>query len=162
MIFFRYLSAQSLLGYFDRLGVLDTDRSLEYLGVVGKEEMLELSTISGALNDHIAHLLSYEKYSVYAGITALLCDEISIAQNTVANLSLERDRFTQEMQVCIILTHADLIIPILAENEQPAAELLPNDDFAHYRICTPKSMRCQSKSMASTTSMTLNFNRNCW
>lgn len=75
---------------------------LEYLGIVGEEEMLDLTTISGALNDHIANLLSYDKYNVYAGITALLCDEISMAQNTVANLSLEKEQFAQEMQVCAV------------------------------------------------------------
>ncbi len=33
---------------------------------------------------------------------ALLCDEISMAQNTVANLSLEKEQFAQEMQVCAV------------------------------------------------------------
>ena len=78
----------------DRLGEM-----LEYLGIVGAEEMLDLTMISGALNDHIMHLLSYDKCNIYAGITALLCDEISMAQNTVANLSLEKEQFAHEMQV---------------------------------------------------------------
>ena len=99
---FRFLSAQCLLGYFERLGLLETDQGLEYLGIAGEEEMLDLNVVSGALNEHIAHLLSYDKYNVYAGITALLCDEISRAQETVASLTLEKERFTHEMQVCSV------------------------------------------------------------
>ena len=105
---FRYLSAQSLLGYFDRLGVLEADRGLEHLGIEGQEEMLDLSVVSGALNDHIAHLITFDKYNVYAGITALLCDEIYQAQNTVASLSLEKEQFTQEMQVIHSLISRDV------------------------------------------------------
>ena len=105
---FRYLSAQSLLGYFDRLGVLEADRGLEHLGIEGREEMLDLSVVSGALNDHIAHLITFDKYNVYAGITALLCDEIYRAQDTVASLFLEKEQFTQEMQVINIFISRDI------------------------------------------------------
>ena len=79
--------------------MLEADRGLEHLGIEGQEEMLDLGVVSGARNDHIVNLITFDKYNVYAGITALLCDEIYQAQNTVASLSLEKERFTQEMQV---------------------------------------------------------------
>ena len=62
--------------------------------------MLDLNIVVAAINDHISNLVCYDKYSVYAAITALLCDEIIISQQSAGNLSLERDRLTEEMQVC--------------------------------------------------------------
>ena len=100
MFCFRYVSVQCLLGYFDKLGVLDTGKTLEYLGIVGQEDMLELNIVIQAINDHISNLLCYDKYSVYAATTALLCDQISISQRNVCNLVDERDKLTEEMQVC--------------------------------------------------------------
>ena len=98
---FRYLSAQCLLGYFDKLGVLETGKTLEYLGIVGQEEMLDMNIVIQAINDHISNLLCYDKCSVYSAITALLCDEIVVSQNSISNLSLERNKLTEEMQVCL-------------------------------------------------------------
>ena len=122
--YFRYLSAQCLLGYFDKLGVLDTGKTLEYLGIVGQEDMLELNIVVAAINDHISNLVCYDKYSVYAAITALLCDEIIITQHSAGNLSLERDRLTEEMQVCDVNECQYLLIPLLADNGRAHVEKL--------------------------------------
>ena len=97
---FRYVSAQCLVGYFDRLGVLETGKTLEYLGIVGQEEMLDMGIISQAVNDHVSSMLSYECDSVTRVVTALLSDELVQSQQTVGSLTQERDNLTEEMQVC--------------------------------------------------------------
>ena len=73
---------------------------MEYLGIVGQEDLLELNIVIQAINDHISNLLCYDKYSVYAATTALLCDQITRSQRNVGSLAVERDKLTEEMQVC--------------------------------------------------------------
>ena len=99
--YFRFISAQCLLDYFDRLGVLDTGRTLECLGLAddGHETLVELSSVSAAVSDHVSAMISYDKHSVTTAVTALLSDELLQSHNTLDNLTLQRNNLTQELQV---------------------------------------------------------------
>lgn len=90
--------------------MLETGKTLEYLGIVGQEDMLDLNIVIQAINDHVSNLICYDRCSVYSAITVLLCDEIIISQNTISNLSLERNKLTEEMQVCESILDSYLLI----------------------------------------------------